>query len=135
MNDHDELVQLPGVPSDAQSLWAGLVTAELIPVHQLFSDVHAYQTMLAKRGQWRDDDVDPALAQALCDASIRLLGTLTDDSPESTRRLIQGAVRYFVLEDDADGDLDSILGLDDDTQVMNAVMDKLGRADWRVEGF
>ncbi len=135
MNDHDELVQLPGVPSDAQSLWAGLVTAELIPVHQLFSDVRAYQTMLAQRGQWRDDDVDPALAQALCDASIRLLGTLTDDSPESTRRLIQGAVRYFVLEDDADGDLDSILGLDDDTQVMNAVMDKLGRADWRVDGF
>ena len=135
MNDHDELVQLPGVPSDAQSLWAGLVTAELIPVHQLFSDVRAYQTMLAQRGQWSDDDVDPALAQALCDASIRLLGTLTDDSPESTRRLIQGAVRYFVLEDDADGDLDSILGLDDDTQVMNAVMDKLGRADWRVDGF
>jgi len=135
MNDHNELVQLPGVPSDAQSLWANLVTAELIPVHQMFIDVLAYQTMLAKRGQWRDDDVDPALAQALCDASIRLLGTLTDDSPESTRRLIQGAVQYFVLEDDADGDLDSILGLDDDTQVMNAVMDKLGRAEWRVDAI
>ncbi len=133
MSDHNDLIQLSGVPDDARELWEKLVTAELIPVHQMFSDVRGYQTMLAQRGQWRDDDVDPALAQALCDASIRLLGSLNDNSPESTVRLIQAAVQYFVLEDDADGDLDSILGLDDDAQVMNAVIDKLGLSDWRVE--
>jgi hypothetical protein len=133
MSEHDDLIQLPGIPSDAQPLWAQLVTAELAPVHKLFSEVRAYQTMLAQRSQWSEDEVDPALAQALCGASNKLLGSLNERSPESTRRLVQGAVRYFVLEDDADSDLDSILGLDDDALVMNAVMNKLGHPDWCVE--
>jgi hypothetical protein len=46
--------------------------------------------------------------------------------------MVQAAVRYFLIEDDADGDLDSILGLDDDADVMNAVLRHLGYDDWQV---
>jgi hypothetical protein len=45
---------------------------------------------------------------------------------------VQAAVRYLVIEDDATNDLGSILGLDDDAEVMNAVLRRLGRESWQV---
>jgi len=126
------LPDLDGVPDAARPLWKQLVTEPLRPVHELFAEVRAYQTALARRANRQGDDVDPTLATALADAALRLLGSLGEQSPESTRRAVQAAVRYFVIEDDADGDLDSILGLDDDAEVMNAVLRQLGHADWAV---
>lgn len=133
MTDDTTLANLAGVPDAAKDLWAKLVAAELRPVHELFKEVRDYQHALAKRSQWTDDDVDPALARGLAEASLRMLGTLSDDTPESTRRLVQAAVRYFVIEDDADSDLDSILGLDDDAEVINAVLRHLGHDKWLVQ--
>ncbi len=37
------------------------------------------------------------------------------------RRLVQVAIRYLVLEDDGDSDLDSPFGFDDDREVMEAI--------------
>jgi uncharacterized membrane protein YkvA (DUF1232 family) len=128
-----ELAELEGIPGAAKALWSDLVSEELRPVHELFKEVRAYQTALSQRSQWSDEDFDPQLARSLVDASLKLLGTLKDETPETTRRLVQAAVRYFVIEDDADGDLDSILGLDDDAEVMNAVLRRLGYADWVVQ--
>ena len=127
-----DLAEMDGIPAAAKPLWSQLVVAELKPVHELFTEVKAYENALAQRAEWRDTDVDPALARALVEASSRLLGTLNDDTPETTRRMVQAAVRYFVIEDDADSDLDSILGLDDDAEVMNAVLVKLGHGKWIV---
>jgi uncharacterized membrane protein YkvA (DUF1232 family) len=70
--------------------------------------------------------VDATTANALADVSIQLLGLITDETPESDRRLIQAAIRYFVLEEDAVGDLVSQAGFDDDRTVMNAVLRALG---------
>ncbi len=133
MSDDHTLANLQGIPDAAKALWDELIAAELRPVHELFKEVREYQDALAKRSEWTDDDVDPALARELAEASLRLLGTLSDDTPETTRRLIQAAVRYFVIEDDADGDLDSILGLDDDAEVVNAVLRHLGHDAWLVQ--
>ena len=44
------------------------------------------------------------------------------------RKLAQVALRYFVLEDDGDGDLTSAFGFDDDLEVVNAVSRALGQA-------
>jgi hypothetical protein len=129
----DKLVDLPGIPDGARDLWGKLVNEEARPVHELFKDVRAYQHTIKARSQWRDADVDPTLANALVDASLKLLATLNEASPESTRRLVQAAVRYFLIEEDADSDLDSILGLDDDAEVVNAVMRHLGHDSWQVE--
>ncbi len=129
----NQYVDLEGIPEAARPLWTTLLGEELRPVHQLFKEVRDYQQTIKQRSQWKDSDVDPTLANSLAEACLRLLGTLNDSSPESTRQLVQAAVRYFVIEDDADGDLDSILGLDDDAEVVNAVLSKLGHAGWLVE--
>jgi hypothetical protein len=42
------------------------------------------------------------------------------------RRLVQVAVRYLVLEEDGDADLDSPFGFDDDREVIDAVRRALG---------
>lgn len=44
------------------------------------------------------------------------------------RRLAQVALRYFVLEDDGDGDLTSAFGFDDDLEVVEAVSRAIGHA-------
>jgi uncharacterized membrane protein YkvA (DUF1232 family) len=132
MSENRAIVELEGIPAASRALWTKLATEPLIPVHQLFAEVRSYQQSIATRVR-DNDDVDPKLVKALVDASMRLLGTLKETTPESTRRMVQAAVRYFLIEDDADGDLDSILGLDDDAEVINAVLAKLGHTDWLVQ--
>jgi len=56
----------------------------------------------------------------------RLLGEIGDETPEEHRRLIQAGVRYFVSSDDSDGDLDSLVGLDDDRAVVEAIAIAVG---------
>ena len=46
---------------------------------------------------------------------------------------IIGAARYFVRENDERPDSQSILGLDDDVQVVNYVLDIIGRSDLKVD--
>lgn len=77
--------------------------------------------------------VDIALAEALATASLTLLASLSDADDETRRRLAQIAVRYFVLEDDGDGDLTSVAGLEDDRQVFNLAAAALDRPDLVVE--
>lgn len=127
-----ELAELDGIPDASRPLWSKLVSEDLRPVHELFADVRGYQQELAKRAEWRDDDVDPALANGLAEAVLRMLSSMSDDTPERTRRLVQAAARYFVIEDDADSDMGSILGLDDDADVINAVLRSLGHHAWLV---
>lgn len=125
--------EIDGIPDAAQPLWTRLMDESLLPVHELFRQVHEYRQAIAQRSQWNDADVDQKLANALVEVSLRLLGTLGDDGPEERRRWVQAAIRYFVIEEDADGDLDSILGLDDDAEVINAVLRHLGHEGWTVE--
>ena len=128
-----DLADLEGIPDASREFWKKLVVEDLRPVHELFAEVKQYQQAIAQRSTVQNAEVDPTLANDLSAASLRLLGTLTEGTPERTRRLIQAAVRYFVLEEDADSDLDSILGLDDDGEVMNAVLRVLGHDDWLVD--
>jgi hypothetical protein len=127
-----EQIQVNGIPQAARVLWDRLMAETLLPVHELFGEVKDYQQAIHQRSS-DDEGVDPALAENLVRASMRLLGTLNDATPESTRRIVQAAVRYFIIEDDADSDLDSILGLDDDAEVINAVLRHLGHDDWLVK--
>jgi uncharacterized membrane protein YkvA (DUF1232 family) len=126
------IAELEGIPDVARPLWRKLVAEEPVPVHQLFGEVLKYEQTLDQRAEWDESKVDPTLARDLVRASNRLLGTLTSSSPESTRQLIQAAIRYFVIDEDADADLDSILGLDDDAEVLNAVLRHLGHTAWLV---
>lgn len=128
-----DLKDLEGIPDASKALWTKLIAEERRPVHELVKEVKKYEQAIAQRSTVRNADVDPTLGNALAAASMKLLTTLKDDTPPERRIAIQAAVRYFVIEDDADSDLDSILGLDDDAEVLNAVMRHLGHDDWLVE--
>lgn len=76
--------------------------------------------------------VDLALAKRLGNVLRQLLSKL-NDYPEEHRCLIVGAVRYFLHNKDAQNDLASVLGFDDDTAVLNFVLQEIGRGDLKVE--
>jgi uncharacterized membrane protein YkvA (DUF1232 family) len=132
MNDPITFADLEGIPEAAKPLWRKLVVEKPRPVTELTKQVRDYLRTLARRSDWHDENIDPKLARALVDTALKLLATVQADTAEPTRCLVQAAVRYLVIEDDAQSDLGSILGLDDDAEVMNAVLRHLGRESWQV---
>jgi hypothetical protein len=72
--------------------------------------------------------VDADLAEAV---AMSLLGLLADRDRLSfeERRLLAGAVEYFVLTGDNDNDMASPVGMVDDAKVTNATAEALGRPD------
>ncbi len=65
--------------------------------------------------------LDLELASDLNSRCTRLLNSVDESTPEEHRRLIQAATRYFCSTDDANCDIDSLIGLDDDLAVIEAV--------------
>ena len=98
------------------------------PVEELEVEVEQYVEkvyQLAREGDWIDID----LVQALGSSSLRLLELITPECPPERRALIQAAVRYFTLSDDAQQDFATVFGFDDDAAVLGVVAEYLGRSD------
>lgn len=77
-------------------------------------------------------NADVEAAQAIGRSLIALLSAgLTFDDDQ--RALIRGAVEYFLLVDDASGDLEDVLGFDDDARVLNSVLDRIGQPQLKVD--
>lgn len=72
--------------------------------------------------------VDVALGEAVATTLLALLADRNRLSFEE-RRLLAGAIEYFVLTGDTDNDLASPVGLVDDAKVTNATAEALGRPD------
>jgi uncharacterized membrane protein YkvA (DUF1232 family) len=70
--------------------------------------------------------LDVGKARSVGARCLRLIDTLTLATPESAHRAIQAAVLYFVLDDDAESDTESVIGFDDDEQIVAAVERILG---------
>ncbi|MFT3770142.1 MAG: SNF2-related protein [Minicystis sp.] len=68
------------------------------------------------------------LAEQLAAGLDTLLGALPSLAAEA-QPLVIGAARYFVSDDDAIPDTASVLGLDDDIAVFNAMVRRIGRRD------
>lgn len=71
------------------------------------------------------DFIDVELAQSIATACHRLIDTLDGRATEDHRRLVQAAVLYFVMDEDAEGDTSSLIGFDDDRLVVVAVQDEV----------
>ena len=56
----------------------------------------------------------------------QLLDALPTNPEDKQHRLTQLAISYFVLEEDAEDDNESLIGFDDDLQVAIAVIEELG---------
>ena len=61
----------------------------------------------------------------------RLIDLLEASGSEAAHHAVQAAVTYFELEDDAEAD-GSVIGFDDDLQVVEATFEALGWSDGGV---
>jgi len=82
----------------------------------------------ANAGSVTDVETAELVAQAAC----KVL-TYADQFNAQERAMVRGAIEYFLLNDDASDDLDDALGFDDDARVLNSVLDRIGRAELKVD--
>lgn len=79
------------------------------------------------------DLVDRPLAREIAATLQRVIAELWTSLDAPQQRLVQLAADYFVSDDDAEADLESPLGLEDDALVLNLVLAALGRPDLVIE--
>lgn len=92
---------------------------ELLSRQELILRLDRYAEELSGRVH-QHEFLDLTTARAL-DARCRVMLSRLEDLAPWKQRLVQVAVLYFVLEDDAESDSDSIVGFDDDEEVVAAV--------------
>lgn len=119
---------LSAVDPQARAAFGRLLGQPLVGEEGLERNVVQYLDVVHHLAQTRPF-IGVAQAEALARTSQALLRSVAPDTPDRDRRLIQAAVRYFLTADDAVDDLSSQDGFDDDVQVMNVVVQALGRPD------
>ena len=123
---------LAAVPAGARALVADLLAEPGASHEDLLDTVADYLDEISSAAA-RDGFVDTELGAAIAEVCLELLADLGGGASDRESRLVQVAVRYFVVEDDAEGDLTSVVGFDDDARVVNAVLRLLGREDLLIE--
>ena len=122
---------LERVAPDARQSVARLADEPLRTAAALVAEVRDY-VRVVEAAAAKDAFIDAKVAAALAGASVEL-ATRCEAGAAEDRLLAQVAIRYFILEDDAEGDLSSVVGFDDDAEVMNAVVELLGMDDLRID--
>ncbi len=116
---------LDAVPESTRSVIETLLRESDVAVDVLRRQVREHTTRFAVAAA-RDPALDPGLAQRIEDRCLQLLDRAERDDSDALRRIVQATCEYYVYEDDADGDFDSVEGLDDDIEVVNAALFVLG---------
>jgi hypothetical protein len=119
------------IPPVARTTFEQLVREPLLSVAELREQLASHIVQIEATDP--NVQVDKELGLAIARTCEQLIDQLGDDSDEERRRLVQAAVRYFVLDDDGDSDLAAIGGLDDDAAVCSAVASYLGRQDLELD--
>ncbi|TNF26767.1 MAG: hypothetical protein EP329_20680 [Deltaproteobacteria bacterium] len=112
-----------------------LLDEDLIPVESLPHIVESYRRVIHEAYR-RTRRVNLDLGNKIADALQSLLRSINEKTGEQNLRIIQAAVRFFVIQDDGMGghDLASADGLDDDAAIVNAVLRYFGRDDLMIPG-
>jgi hypothetical protein len=108
-----------------------LLVAELLklPLHskqQLLTKLDSYSAIVDKEAATKPD-LDVNLAECLSRGGVALIDEIWDEATVQQRKLIQVACDYFIIENDEDGDFNSVFGFDDDARVFNVVAEYLNR--------
>lgn len=93
-----------------------------IELHRTVSEYRTGLEGAARDGRY----IDVILATEVANLLHRLIDTLQGPVTPEHHRLVQAAVRYFVTEEDAESDRDSLIGFEDDRLVAAAVAEELG---------
>lgn len=115
---------LPPETRDAYERYIKLPQASRVLLANKLDDY--METVLHASGE--NEFLDYPTAQKINLALRNLLEVCTDDQLLH----VQAAAYYFVNSDDASPDLESILGFDDDAEVLNAVCRHLGHSQFEV---
>jgi len=119
---------LRALPASAATIFEGLLAENFIPARELRAQIPSYLAEL-EDATGTHEFLDIGLAKKVADQSLGLLDGIDIDTSEETRKLIQAAIRYFLLDDDADSDKESLIGFDDDARVVELVAREIGRED------
>ncbi len=119
---------LETLPMGVRPLVGKLMREHLVPPDELRRELKSHEQQVDRAAAGRGD-LDVHLAECIGRSCVVLLDALRPDTPEESRRLVQLACRYLVETEDEKGDLGSVFGFDDDAEVLNAVVMKLGRPD------
>lgn len=125
----DDLVA--NAPAQLRTSLEGLLRRPAATREKLGADLDAYTQRIDDAVRSRPD-LDVNLAEAIMQACRTLLAEDWAGHSPDQRRLIQLVCDYYVDSDDEDGDLESVFGFDDDAEVLNLVLDSLGRSELRV---
>ena len=98
----------------------------------LVSAVDSYADVIADEAR-RRGDLDIHLADCIARCCLVLLAEHWDAASEHQRRLVQCACYYFIDDEDEDGDLQSAYGFDDDAELVNVIVEQLGRPDLAIQ--
>lgn len=115
------------ITSDEFAIFQGLLKpATLGDLHRLRGRVAVHLDSLEEQS-FSHEFVDLELARTLaCGLTVLIDGASGYDDEE--RSLVRAVVEYFALSTDAENDVTSPIGLEDDVRVFNAACRALGRA-------
>ena len=85
----------------------------------------------AKESLSANEFIDIKAAESLAKVSHYLINKLNGFSKEHMQ-LAVAAIYYFIESDDEEHDFDSILGFDDDIEVMNKILDYIGHSHKKI---
>lgn len=112
------------LPARVRDVFVPLLEEPRLSQEELRRMVVEYSAALAAVARERDY-LDGELATGLAQDCHRLLDSLSREVSEEHHRLVQAAVRYYVLDADAECDTDSLIGFDDDQLVVGAVAEEI----------
>ena len=115
----------PQLSSEIRRILDELQAEALVPVTVLSSELEQYAIQLDTQAQ-RSEFFDLNTAKRAAYLCRELLAALPKTPDEHQHRLTQLAINYFVLEEDAEDDNESLIGFDDDLQVVVAAIEALG---------
>lgn len=119
---------LDAAPPAIANLLRQFLDDPLRDVSELRNDINSYLQKLSDINE-ESEFLDLALARRVAAQCVALLDGLGPDSSQEAQQLVQVAVSYFVKDDDAEGDTDSLIGFDDDAEVVELVAREIGRED------
>lgn len=115
---------LDALSADTRMQLDGLLHESPVTFRDLSTDIEKYLATI--RNHTRVNEfIDLHLAERVAEACLELLAS--EPADPDARAVIQAAARYFLVRSDADHDLDSLFGFEDDAVVINAALKYLGR--------
>ena len=112
--------------TDYQPIIKNLVAEKLTSIDELEMEVCNYMSEL-ENIESQTEFLDVATALGIAYDCLELIELVSKHYSERRHLALQVAIRYFVLEDDVESDASSIIGFDDDAEVVEIAKEFITR--------